>query len=184
MKEEDKLKNKYGTQTGFSVPDGYFDTVFAKIDSDLPEYPKAQTVKSLSRWQRVKPYVYLAAMFGGIWCTMKMVNMMSNSQTEPVSLENPPAQIAQAMESPEVLAQVYSEPSVMVIDDFESTEIDDIAAESEQTADNQQQTDETVDEINATAGDEYFINVDDIDLNQLQAALYSEDSDDDEYYYI
>ena len=37
MKAEDKIRQRYGSDTGFSVPDGYFDQVFAKIGSELPE---------------------------------------------------------------------------------------------------------------------------------------------------
>ncbi|MCM1319192.1 MAG: hypothetical protein NC217_02285 [Muribaculaceae bacterium] len=175
MKAEDKLKQKYGSDPGFRVPEDYFDTVFVKISSELPEYPEAQTIKTLSRWQRIKPYVYLAAMFAGIWCTMKMVNMMSNSQQE-VSLDNPPAIVAQAMDSPEVLAQVTSQPSVMVIDDFEEDldMFEDDAAVSGDVADENAQ-----EALNFQNSYDTFINVDDIDLGELQAAL---EEDDDEYY--
>ncbi len=78
MKAEDKIRQRYGSDTGFSVPDGYFDQVFAKIGSELPERETPPVVK-MTRWQRMKPYVYLAAMFAGIWCTMKMVTMIQSA---------------------------------------------------------------------------------------------------------
>lgn len=94
MNKEEKLKVKIGTETGFKVPDGYFDEVFSKIAASLPE----QTIekpKPLTKWQRMKPYVYMAAMFAGIWCMMKMFHSMTIQLG--VSLENPPAVIAEAM---------------------------------------------------------------------------------------
>ena len=100
MRQEDILKEKYGTDAGFRVPDGYFDNLNSAIMSKLPDYPEVERVAPLSVWQRVKPYVYLAAMFAGIWCTMKMVTMIQSAPAgTEVSLDNPPAMIAQAMSS-------------------------------------------------------------------------------------
>lgn len=185
MKHEDKLKQKYGTDPGFRTPDAYFDHVFAQISAELPEYPQAETIKSLSRWQRLKPYIYMAAMFGGIWCTMKMVSMISDSHTQPISLDNPPELVAQAMQSPEVLAQVYSNPSFMIVEDNDTEELLPMLGE-EQVVDNTNQEDITADNTTSEAGEaEYsdFICIDDIDLNQLQAALEQDNNTDEEYYY-
>ena len=174
MKAEEKLKQRYGTDPGFRVPEDYFGSVFVKISSELPEYPKAETVKTLSRWQRIKPYVYMAAMFAGIWCTMKMVNMMSNTSQSEVSLENPPALVAKAMESPEIIAQVTSTPSVMIVDDFE----DDLDMfENEGSTAAEASADNSTPSESPSYAD--FIDIDDIDLGELQAAL---ESDDEEFY--
>lgn len=174
------MKRRFGTDTGFRVPEGYFDRVFSEIDAKLPEHPGLKAAAPLSRWQRLKPYVYLAAMFGGIWCTMKMVSMMSDAGPEPVSLDNPPEMIAQAMSTPEVVAQVYSSPSVMVIED----EVLDEPVSASETADAESGEGSVADVAAPT--DEYsdFVNVADIDLGQLQAALDAEDTADDYYYYI
>lgn len=77
MKEEDKLYKAYGRDTGFRVPEGFFDEFEQRVTSALPEYPEAPAPVRLSRWQRVKPYVYLAAMFLGIWCMMKVFHDIS-----------------------------------------------------------------------------------------------------------
>lgn len=103
MKEEDKLKEKFGQDPGFRVPDGYFDEIFTKISDSLPEKKVAQ-VPSLTRWQRIKPYVYLAAMFAGIWCMMKMFHMMTTMPE--VSLDNPPVVVAEALSEPEVVEEL------------------------------------------------------------------------------
>lgn len=77
MKEEDKLHQKYGSDPGFKVPDGYFDGFYSKMKENLPEYPAKPVVPELTRWQRMKPYIYLAAMFCGIWCMMKIFSDIS-----------------------------------------------------------------------------------------------------------
>lgn len=178
MKEEDQLRHKFGTETGFRVPDGYFDHIFNEIESRLPEHPGLKTPMPISRWQRLKPYAYLAAMFAGIWCTMKMVSMMSESGQEEVSLSNPPQMIAKAMDSPEVVAQVCSSPSVMVVEDFDESLAEDAVPgnEDEDATEDNLASDNTYDETN-------FVDVSDVDLNQLQAALAAEDSAEEDYYY-
>lgn len=77
------------------VPEGYFESLELKIMEQLPAYPEAPKKVDMSIWQRVKPYVYMAAMFAGIWMMMKVFHTVSS--TESLSLENPPAAIASAM---------------------------------------------------------------------------------------
>lgn len=92
MNTEEKIEKLAGRETGFTVPDGYFEHLYASMPSRLPEREEPQPVV-LTRWQRLKPYVYLAAMFGGIWCMMQMFHHLSNPS---VSLDNPPAEIVAA----------------------------------------------------------------------------------------
>lgn len=96
MRQEDQLKRKYGTDPGLKVPDGYFEELNSRIMAGLPPYPEREREVPMSLWQRVKPYAYLAAMFAGIWMMMKVIHGVSGS--EAVSLDNPPAAIASAME--------------------------------------------------------------------------------------
>lgn len=60
---------------------------------NLPEYQE-QKQPNVSTWQRVKPYLYMAAMFAGIWCMMKMFHMIT---TTDLSLDNPPQAVAMAI---------------------------------------------------------------------------------------
>lgn len=93
MKRDRDILEEVGGRTGFTVPEGYFDSVREKILAELPEYNHEHAPK-LSAWQRVKPYLYMAAMFAGIWCMMKMFHMMSSTD---LSLDNPPESVALAM---------------------------------------------------------------------------------------
>ena len=96
MKYEDKISDKTGRSDGLTVPDGFFEQTFSKLQAELPpmEVPKAPR---LTLWQKVRPYVYLAAMFAGIWCMMKMFHTMTAAPE--ISLETPPALVAQAMDA-------------------------------------------------------------------------------------
>lgn len=172
MNSEDKLKNNFGTDAGFRVPDGFFDKKFAQIASELPAYPEVKTVQ-LSRWQRLKPYVYLAAMFAGIWCTLKMVTMMGDGIQNPVaplSLDNPPQLVAQALSTPDVVNAALPVSTM--------TEADLDAFLDDALIDNDEETgDELADEIMA----EPDVDAYDIDINQLRAELATDN--EEEYYY-
>ena len=93
METRHDILEKIGHQTGYTVPEGYFDSVRSKILHNLPEYQEAKP-EPISRWRKVQPYIYMAAMFAGIWCMMKMFHMMT---TTDLSLDNPPESIALAM---------------------------------------------------------------------------------------
>ena len=97
MPQEEILKSKYGTDTGYRVPEGYFDELNSKILADLPPYKMAPKTVPMSMWQRVKPYVYLAAMFAGIWMMMKVFHTVSTA--DRLTLDNPPEAIAQMMDA-------------------------------------------------------------------------------------
>lgn len=80
MRQEDNIKDKVGKRTPYKVPEGYFDSFRSNLMNSLPEYPEKPKVVKLSRWQRIKPYVYLAAMFAGIWCMMQIFHHVSTAE--------------------------------------------------------------------------------------------------------
>lgn len=74
MKEEDELLKKYGTQNPFTVPEGYFENFSKKLMDKLPEKEYAPTATAtITTWQRIKPWVYMAAMFCGLMFTVRVV---------------------------------------------------------------------------------------------------------------
>lgn len=80
MKLEDRLKEKAGKRNPYKVPDRYFDGFKDELMSKLPEYPQKPAVKDVSIWHKIRPYIYMAAMFAGIWCMMKIFHTASTSQ--------------------------------------------------------------------------------------------------------
>lgn len=166
MKAEDRIIEKVGKDSGFRVPEGFFEHTYQKISAELPER-QAPKPQKLTTWQRLKPYVYLAAMFCGIWCTLKMVNMIGERSqlNNAVSLDNPPALVAKAMQNPEVAdfaAPVVTTPAV------------EIAPEAEEPV-----TDEQTEEDAMIADPEYIY--DDVNLDQLKAELLAS-ADEDPYF--
>lgn len=66
-KVEDKILKMAGRETPFRVPDGYFENLTERIMDGLPEVEEKPAMKPvrISMWDRVKPWVYMAAMFVG-----------------------------------------------------------------------------------------------------------------------
>lgn len=95
MKEENKIVETYGRKGPWSVPEDYFDSMRREVMSKLPEYPEVPKPQPLSTWKRLKPYVYLAAMFAGIWCMMQVFHHISGGSR--LNLDNPPEHIALLM---------------------------------------------------------------------------------------
>lgn len=82
MKENRDILNQIDRRDGMTVPTGYFDSFAANMIQDLPlrneaENPQAVILPPPTLWSRIRPYVYLAAMFAGIWCMLKMFTLMS-----------------------------------------------------------------------------------------------------------
>lgn len=66
MKEEDNILRKAGLENPFQVPDGYFEQLTSKIMERLPEKePAGVPERQPSLWDKVKPLIYMAAMFAG-----------------------------------------------------------------------------------------------------------------------
>lgn len=93
MKFEDKLRERIGTESGYVLPDGSLEALYGKILTELPEQKKISAPK-VSTWHRVRPYLYMAAMFAGIWCMMKVFHNVSSPD---ISLDNPPEFVAEAV---------------------------------------------------------------------------------------
>ncbi|MBD5232811.1 MAG: hypothetical protein HDS65_01390 [Bacteroidales bacterium] len=107
---------------GLEVPEGYFENFATRMAEMLPERPeiesstRAEVAEVRSFWQKVRPYVYMAAMFAGIWLMMQLfTNLSGAGQLTPLS-DNP------------VLANALSDDSFVldyIYDDVNSWDIVD-----------------------------------------------------------
>ena len=66
MKAEDSLLNRVGKKQSFDVPEGYFEHLASEVMAHLPEKePIALKNEPITLWTKLKPFVYMAAMFVG-----------------------------------------------------------------------------------------------------------------------
>ncbi len=114
---ENKLKSAFGKDPGFTIPEGYFDSFYKEMGEKLPPYKAAPEAAPLSKWQRVKPYLYLAAMFAGIWMTMKVFHTVS--QNAELNLDNPPEHIAMLMANDPDM-DLYADPHYGYDEDYDA----------------------------------------------------------------
>jgi hypothetical protein len=77
-KEESKILDKLGKDAGFKVPDNYFNDFNARLMESLPEVKITEEEKP-TMWVRVRPFVYMAAMFAGVWLMMNIFTIGSKS---------------------------------------------------------------------------------------------------------
>lgn len=85
-KEETDLLKRCGTENPFTVPEGYFERFTEQLMEKLPER-EAQPASKLTLWTRVKPWVYMAAMFCGLMLSVRMFVGEKRSQSPAATSE-------------------------------------------------------------------------------------------------
>ena len=89
MKEEDNLLKKVGTENPFRVPEGYFEGFTSDLMSRLPEKEKNDVRREPTTWEKVKPWLYMAAMFVGLMFTVRaFVGEQASSQSTDMEIGN------------------------------------------------------------------------------------------------
>ncbi len=73
MKQDDStILKKYGKNPGFKVPENFFEDFNKRMTEMLPDVEITPVDVKPTMWQRVRPLVYMAAMFAGVWCMMQV----------------------------------------------------------------------------------------------------------------
>ncbi len=84
MKEEDNILRKAGTENPFRVPEGYFEHLAPKIMDNLPERQQPLVERHVTtRWERIKPWVYMAAMFVGAALIIRVASSSPSDSSQP-----------------------------------------------------------------------------------------------------
>lgn len=87
MKEEDTLLKKFGKENSFKVPDGYFENLTSEVMSKLPEKEKVTFKEEpVSTWTRLKPLLYMAAMFVGATLIIRVASTDHKPMTNDVAV--------------------------------------------------------------------------------------------------
>lgn len=100
MKEKNDILSTIGKDSGFKIPENYFSDFAEKMAKSLPDQ-EIKPIPQPTPWQRVRPFVYMAAMFAGIWCMMQIFNGISSKD--------------KGIYNPEIVAGFQNEANV---DDF------------------------------------------------------------------
>lgn len=73
MKEEDFIREQAGKENPFKVPEGYFESLTKQVMNQLPDIPQAAPVTEPTSWQKIKPWLYMAAMFIAILLPVRLM---------------------------------------------------------------------------------------------------------------
>ena len=85
MGKEDNLLRKVGTKNPFNVPEHYFEDFTQNLMNRLPEKEPIQPMPEITLWQRVKPWVYMAAMFCGIMLSVRIFVGRPQAEAFPIT---------------------------------------------------------------------------------------------------
>ena len=113
MKEETNILNKIGKEPGFKVPQGYFDNFKKEMMSKLPE-KEIKAEPKTTTWLRLRSFVYMAAMFAGVWLMMQIFSDMKQANNKKLGF-NP--EIANAMSDDKFV------DDLMMVGDFNEFDI-------------------------------------------------------------
>lgn len=131
MKQEsDHILDKLPKKDGLTVPDGFFDDFARRMSAGLPLRPELETPAPAPRhtfWHTVRPYVYMAAMFMGVWCMLSLFTRMSGAP-DKLSIEASP-ELATAV-SNESFVEDYIIDNVSDYDLYDSMAADSLDMEN------------------------------------------------------
>lgn len=65
--------NKLKGKNPFTVPKGYMEGLDERIMSRIPEKKPSEEARVVPLWEKVRPLIYLAAMFAGMMLFMKVL---------------------------------------------------------------------------------------------------------------
>ena len=115
MKQDLNPLQQVGRMDGMTVPDGYFRGFAERMASELPDKQPAVVEMPRSLWQKTRPYIYLAAMFAGIWCMLQMFAKMGGTGVSgAITPDNNPV-LADAIENDSFMDDYY----YMAVDEYD-----------------------------------------------------------------
>lgn len=85
MEKEQNNLDRFKGKNPFTVPDGYMEDLTANIMSQLPEKPRAEARK-VSMIDRVRPWLYMAAVFAGLGLFFKAIVGFDTEKTSSDTL--------------------------------------------------------------------------------------------------
>ena len=85
MSAEDRILQKMGKKNPFTVPENYFEDFTQELMDKLPAKEVVLQAEAPTLWQRVKPWLYMAAMFCGIMLSVRIFVGEPQQEKFPIS---------------------------------------------------------------------------------------------------
>lgn len=68
------MKQRIGTENPFRVPEGYFEGFTSELMEHLPEKERVIVSRKPTAWEKIRPLVYMAAMFVGAMLIIRIAS--------------------------------------------------------------------------------------------------------------
>ncbi len=116
--EKSEILEKLGKEPGFKVPEGFFEQFAQQLEDKLPEVTITDVDEKPSTWVKWRPFVYMAAMFAGVWCMMSIFNRSNGS----ADIDQRAAELRQEITVDEnaeeaIMSGVVSSYDILIYDD-------------------------------------------------------------------
>lgn len=85
MNPEEKILQKIGKKNPFTVPENYFENFTQELMDKLPAKEAVLQTEAPTLWQRVKPWLYMTAMFCGIMLSVRIFVGKPQQEEFPIS---------------------------------------------------------------------------------------------------
>lgn len=72
MGKEENILRKVGTNNPFRIPEHYFENFTQELMNKLPEKEPLPSLPEPTLWLRIKPWIYMTAMFCGIMLSVRI----------------------------------------------------------------------------------------------------------------
>ena len=82
QEEDSKILSKLGKKSGFTTPENYFNDFAKNLAEKLPEAAAPEEKEKPNLWVQFRPYVYMAAMFAGVFCMIQVFNLFNGSSSQ------------------------------------------------------------------------------------------------------
>lgn len=86
MEKEQNNLNRLKGKNPFTVPNGYMEDLTANIMSQLPDKPRVEEAKKISMMDRVRPWLYMAAVFAGLGLFFKGIVSLEGEKSQSDTL--------------------------------------------------------------------------------------------------
>lgn len=110
MSTPDNKQSEYGwpKTNGMTVPEGYFEDFARRMMDRIPAEVAPTVEVRRTVWQKIRPYVYMAAMFAGIYLMLNIFSLATGMRDA----------VAPRQPSGALLAEVVNSGTVTYVDDY------------------------------------------------------------------
>ena len=100
------------------MPEGFFEQFNQQLVDSLPEVQITNVDEKPSMWVRVRPYLYMAATFAGIWAMMNVFNHFNGTTDQTMRMNEIAAGISQDNNADElIMSGVASDYDILTYED-------------------------------------------------------------------